>query len=57
MRKGLLGTSLMAAAVIVMMTAAVFSTSVKADEYGSFVDGEHVISDIVQAPRETQRGS
>ena len=48
MRKGLLGTSLMAAAVIVMMTAAVFSTSVKADEYGSFVDGEHVISDMIK---------
>ena len=38
----------MAAAVIVMMTAAVFSTSVKADEYGSFVDGEHVISDMIK---------
>ena len=48
MKKRLLGTLVVSAAVIVMMSAVVFSTPVKADGYGSFVDGEHVISDMIK---------
>ena len=48
MKKRLLGTLVVSAAVIVVMSAVVFSTPVKADGYGSFVDGEHVISDMIK---------